>query len=225
MSALKIISEARKEASSIVLFSSITGKDSIVLTDLLSKHFEEVLCVFMYMVPGISFVDKYLNWQQAKYPNCRFIQVPHFVLLQMIRNGELGIKQDKTVRKLNLATLSSEICKKHGIEWSCYGFKKTDSLNRRLMLNTYEYSGLNRNNKKIYPLADWKDKDVLAYIKANKLLPPVKYDAKRSSDIDPKDGAFLYWCKNNYPEDYNKIVAQFPLAEGYLFEYEYQRKI
>ena len=216
----KMIDEVRVNTSSIILFTSVVGKDGIMLLDLLSNRFNHVYCVFMYIVKDLSFINKYIEYQQKRYKNCSFTQVPHFELLRMISNGELGMKQDKNIRRLNLSTIADEMCNKLNTEWSCFGFKKSDGLSRRLQLNTYKYGGLNEKNKRLYPLANIKNKDVLAYIKANKLIPPLKYNNQQSNDIDPKHPEFLMWCKKNYPTDLEKIFKQFPLSKAILFNAE-----
>jgi sulfate adenylyltransferase subunit 2 len=127
-------------------------------------------------------------------------------------------------KQFNLSKTADLVCEKYGFEYCFFGFKKSDGLSRRLMLNTYEGSCINRTTKKVYPLANWKNKDVLAYIKTKKLLTPVKYGDLRSCDVNPKDGEYLSWCKNNYPNDLQKILKTFPLSGAYLFEYE-QREI
>lgn len=215
-----ILDIVSRQADSILLMHSAAGKDSIALLDMLSKRFKRVVCVFMYLVKDLAFIDKYIEYQERRYPNCVFIKVPHFVLLRMIRFGELGIKPNPDIRLLKLTDIVDEVCRKEGIDWACMGFKKSDSLNRRLMLNTYEMGGIHRGKQRCYPLTDWKNKDVLNYIKKNNLIRPIKYDNAQSSDVDPKNGAWLKWCKSKYPDEYRKILSQFPLAGAFLFEYE-----
>lgn len=219
MQPTQIISSLALQVEEIVLMHSAAGKDSIALLDMCSKHFKRIVCVFMYVVDDLSFINKYIKYQERRYPNCTFISIPHFVLLRMLRNGELGTKPNPDIKLYNLTQIMDTICHKYNIEWSVIGFKKSDSLNRRLMLNTYP-NGINTKNKRCYPLADWKNKDVLAYIERNKLIKPIKYDNAQSSDVDPKSGSWLKWCKTNYPQDFNKIISTFPHSGAILYNHE-----
>lgn len=222
---IDIVNLVAKETNEVVLMHSAAGKDSIALLDMLSSKFERIVCTFMYAVKDLSFIDKYIAYQEKRYPNCEFVQVPHFMLLRMMRFGQLGIKPNPDIKLYNLAQLSEQVCKKYDIDWRIMGFKKSDSLNRRLMLNTYELGAINRDTKCAYPLSNLKNKDVLKYIELKKLIRPIKYDNAQSSDVDPRSGAWLEWCKKNYPDDYKKVIRQFPLAGAFLFEYEQKNNI
>ena len=57
---LKVIEFLKTQTDSVVLFYS-GGKDSIVLIDILAKHFK-VNLAFMYFVPGLEHIEKYITW-------------------------------------------------------------------------------------------------------------------------------------------------------------------
>ena len=171
MNPLHIIEKVAARAERVVLFHSAAGKDSIALLDMLSPRFKEVVCVFMYVVKDLEHIDKYIRWAERKYANARFVKMPHFMLSRYIKGGEYGIKADPKQKLYNMSMLMDEICIRENIEYVCVGFKKADSMNRRLMLNTYE-DGIS-NTKRFYPFTDWKNKDVLAYIKSKKLVSPI----------------------------------------------------
>ena len=56
----EILKNLKQLADSVILFHSATGKDSIVLLDLLIKRGFKVQPVFMYMVKGLSFIENYI---------------------------------------------------------------------------------------------------------------------------------------------------------------------
>jgi sulfate adenylyltransferase subunit 2 len=213
-----IIAELVKYTGSVILFHSICGKDSIVLLDLLVKNNIKVKPIFMYMIKDLEQTNIYLQHTEIKY-NVKFELVPHPVLMNYIRQGYMGIKKDKKQRRYTVAQLTKLVCEKHNIEWSVFGFKKMDSLNRRIMLNELPQS-IYYNTKKCYPLADWTNKEVMAYINRNKLLKPVKIDNRPSYDIVMDDPIYLSWCKKNYPNDFKKIITVFPESEALLLAYE-----
>jgi sulfate adenylyltransferase subunit 2 len=95
------------------------------------------------------------------------------------------------------------------------------------MLNSYPDSMTSEAGQKLYPLADWNNKQVIAYIKKNRLIEPLKYGNTgntRSQGNDVNDISFLLWCRKNYPGDLKKIIEEFPDTERKLFEFDHSQK-
>ena len=78
--AIEAIRMVAAETDRAILFHSASGKDSIALLDLMVPHFREIVCVYMYLVKDLSHINRYLNYAVSKYPNARFVQVPHYGL-------------------------------------------------------------------------------------------------------------------------------------------------
>lgn len=217
---IDIIKDVSKQSKSAILFHSANGKDSIALLDLMRPHFDNILCVYMYIVPELEHINKYIHYAEKKY-NVYFIQIPHFVLHSYIKNGYMGIKKNEKIGLPNLSTITDKIRIKYGKDWAFFGFKQSDSLNRRLMLRTYENNAINHKNKKCYPLSEWKNKDVLKYIETKQLINPIHYGGvSQSSGTSINDINFLLYCKKYYPNDYKQILSYFPLAEIKVYKYE-----
>lgn len=227
--ALDIIKYAREKTDEIILFHSANGKDSIVLLDILTKYFKRVVPVYMYLVPNLDFSNKYIRWAQKKY-GVKFIETPHFAFYGYVRTGFMGIKQDEKQRLYNLSDIDRYIKEKTGIEWSCYGMKQNDSLNRRLMLRTYEKEGICEKTKKIYPLTHWSNKECVKYISAHNLIKNelTSFCVGRqiqSTGMGVNNLPYLLFSKINYPNDYKRICEMYPMAETLIFEYErYEQK-
>ena len=102
------------------------------------------------------------------------------------------------------------------------GMKKADGMNRRLMLKGYEVNGY-ENNGMVYPLADWTQKDILAYMRQHNLPEPIRYSLKASSGVGFNLDCML-WMEKNYPQDLQRIYKVFPMAERVLWEYHNQQK-
>ncbi|MDR1417026.1 MAG: phosphoadenosine phosphosulfate reductase family protein [Prevotellaceae bacterium] len=218
-----IIHRVASVTDRVILFHSAAGKGSIVLLDMLSAQFREVLCVFMYLIKD-SYLDRYIAWAERKYPNARFVKIPHFQLSVMVKNGSFGVKPNPKQKVYNLSMLANKMCAEHGVAWCCFGFKQSDSLNRRLMLRTYEMGGVNEKTRRFYPLSEWKNGDCLAYIKRHQLATPIRYSTEQSADMDIGSGAYLTWCRQNHPKDFEKIVAAFPLCGALQHDYEQREK-
>lgn len=218
--AVNIIRKVALQTDRVILFHSGGGKDSIALLHLMSPYFREIVPVYMYTVADLSHINKYINWSEKTY-NVKFEQVPHYVLSGYIKYGVRGIKQDKKQKLITLADVDEMIRIKHGISWSFYGFKQNDSMNRRLMLRTYDEQAINENTKKVYPLSHYKNGDVLQYIKINKLLRPYNYSSNNlSSGTDIMNIEFLKYCKNKLPGDWQKIIKVFPECELQIYQHE-----
>lgn len=214
-----IIDNLRTKTNSVILFHSGTGKDSIMLCDLLSKKFDSVTCIFMYIVKGLEYENRYINYTEKKYSNVKFIQTPHYCLPSFIKNGYLGIKKDNSIPNTTIAKIDEKYREILSLNYSVYGFKKCDGVTRRLMLNGYK-EGISNTNK-AYPLMDLKNKDILAYINYSDLIPPFNYGTlKPSSGCDISTPEFLVYLKNKYPDDLIKIFNQFPFTENILYKFE-----
>lgn len=212
-----------QETDKVILFHSASGKDSITLLDLCASRFKEIVCVFMYIIKDLQHINRYINYATHKYSNIKFIQIPHYALFSYYNYGFLGC-EIRNLKQHTLASLTELAREKTGIEWAIFGFKQSDSLNRRLMLRTYEMNGINRSTKKAYPLSEYKNKDVLEYIIRHNLIKPETYDGTgQSCGTDISSPAYLSMLKRNFPDDYQKVITIFPHCQRILFEDEYKK--
>lgn len=224
MKAAHTLSLIKDQTDEVIQFHSGTGKDSICLLDMLATNFKKIVCVFMYYVKGLDYEHRYIEWAKKKYANVEFIEVPHFAVYSFIHHGYLGIKKDLTIKKKTLVHITKEAKELTGIEWCFFGFKKCDSLNRRIMLNELP-DGISMSTKNCYPLADYLNKDVLEYISRNNLIPPFSYNkALPSSGCDISNPTFLAYVREKYPNDLQKIFNTYPQTETILFSYENKTK-
>ena len=215
-SATKTIAAVRRNSDGCIVFCSL-GKDSLVTLDLVYGKFQRIVCVFMYFVPGLEHIERWVNWCKSRYPNVEFMQVPHWNLSYILRGGLYCVPEPK-VQLIKLADVIKAVRMKTGIDYVLLGMKKADSMNRRLMLKRLEGDDY-IHNQQAYPLADWTQKDVLAYMRQNAIPEPVRYSLKASSGTGFNLDCFL-WLRENYPQDLQKIYKTFPLSERILWEYD-----
>ena len=185
--------------------------------DLVYGKFQRIVCVFMYFVPGLEHIERWVNWCKSRYPNVEFMQVPHWNLSYILRGG-LYCVPEPNVQLIKLADVIKAVRMKTGIDYVLLGMKKADSVNRRLMLKRLEGDDYILNQQ-AYPLADWTQKDVLAYMRQNAIPEPVRYSLKASSGTGFNLDCFL-WLRENFPQDLQKIYRTFPLSERILWEYD-----
>lgn len=219
--ATDIIKSVANETDRVILFHSATGKDSIALLDLLAPHFKEIICVFMYIVKDLQHINRYIKYATDKYPNIQFVQIPHFGVYSYIKQGYLGCRTNPNQRLYTLAQLTDIVREKYNIGWAFFGFKQSDSMNRRLMLRTYENEAICRKTKKVYPLSKYRNKDIIHYINRNNLIQPECYGKGQSSGTALHDIDYLLFLRDKHKEDLDKVLAEYPGAGRLLFEYDY----
>lgn len=218
--AQKTIAAVREKSGDCIVFCSL-GKDSLVTLDLVYPHFKRIVCVFMYFVPRLEHIERWVGWCKNRYPRVEFMQVPHWNLSYILRGGLYCVPNPK-VKLIKLADVVKSVKLKTGIEYVFFGMKKADGMNRRLMLGVFREDGYIHNGN-AYPLADWTQKDVLAYMKQKNLPMPVRYSLKASSGTGFNIDCFL-WLRENFPGDLQRIYRTFPMSERILFEYDNKQK-
>lgn len=217
-SANAVIDNIAGKTDECLLFCSL-GKDSLVVLDLIYPKFKRIVCVFMYFVQGLEHVDMYIRYVKARYPNIEFVEAPHWNLTYIFRGG-LYCPPNPKVKLLKLADIVNTLRIKYNIEYCFLGMKKADGMNRRLMLNGYAQD-FYENKGLVYPLAEWNQKEVLTYMKMNRLPEPVRYGKNASNGVGFNLDCFL-WLRDNYPQDLEKIYEVFPLSRRILYEYDYK---
>jgi sulfate adenylyltransferase subunit 2 len=162
----------------------------------------------MYFAPGLSIKQRIIGYYEKRW-NLPVKQIPHFTSLSL-----------KTGKKIKLADVERSLRAELNITWIAQGYKKTDSLARRGMLARLTDGVIDERGRKMYPLADWNDKQVMAYIKLNRLPLPVEYSHGLKRDFSVPDTRLLLYLKNNFPGDYAKVIAEFPQLEAMIWAEE-----
>jgi len=191
------------------------------------KVFDRVVSVYLYTVKNLAHIEAFKIVHSQRYGNITFLDKPHFALYGYQKSEWLGYKGHEKLKRRTLSKIAQDVKKETGIEWACFGFKRTDGLQRRLMMMDLETKGtpsINHMSKNVYPIEKWKNGHVLKYIEAMRLPRPTVYDPKHQSQgVTPGDISFLLWCKRNCPEDYKRVLQEFPQAEVIVFEHEYEQ--
>ena len=219
-SANDCIEYIKEKTDEIIIMCSL-GKDSLVTLDLCYPKFKRIVCVFMYFVKDLEHINRWINWVKARYPKVEFVQMPHWNLTYILRSG-LYCTPNPKIKLLKLADVCKAMRLKYGIQYVFIGMKKADSMNRRLFLATYENNHY-ENNYTVYPLAEWTQKDILAYMKMHNMPEPVRYSKDASGGVG-LNLAFFLWCEKYFPQDLEKVFKAFPLAERILQEHHYHEQ-
>lgn len=199
--------------SVIVGFSG--GKDSIVTLDLCFRYFKRVVPFFMFLVPNLEFQEKMLRWYENKY-NTEIIRVPHFEVSEFLKYGSFTL-YDHDVDIVGITDTYEYIRQKTGIHWIAAGERCADSIVRNAMIK--QSGSIDYKRGRFYPIAYWKKNDVMQYIKHKKLyLSPEQ--KKLGFSFRSLAGSELAVIKENYPEDYKKILKIYPFAEAGVVRYQ-----
>lgn len=176
----------------------------------------------MYTIKGSQLDAEYVAYYKGKYPNLKFIFTPSMSRIEIYKYGALGQEPNDKLRSVTLSSIDKTIRERTGINLSIYGCKMSDSIVRRLMLKGYNNCQFCPATNKAYPLAHWKNKDVIRYIEENDLIRPFVYYSKssQSGSYDISDPEFLMYMRTHYPTDFKIITEEFPATLGILYEYE-----
>lgn len=193
--------------SAIVFYS--TGKDATVMLDLFHRFMPgRFRVVYLYFFKGLSIRERMIEYYSRRY-GITVDQYPQFDVSALVNNASM-----QPMKKVKMANVEAFCREKYDISWLAYGYRKDESLERRGMLAHLD-DGIEWKYRKLYPLVDWSKKDVLAYIKSQKLPLPPDYSFG-FRDINTFKGDALLWLYRNYPGDYELIKAQYPLIEAEL---------
>lgn len=191
------------------MFSS--GKDSIATLDLCCKYIKKVIAVHLYFVKGLSFRENILKYYSNRY-KIPVHQYPQTDVSRIFSN-QAFVNTTKDVSKIKQFDIELFIRKKHNISFLAYGYRKNESLQRRGQLSKCD--GLEKKFKRFFPIADWTHKDVLHYMKCEKLPLSVEY-SYGFRDINFFEGKGLIWLYRNYPDDYERVKQVYPFIDAEL---------
>lgn len=203
---------ARKTPAVCVAFSG--GKDSLCVLDLCVRTFPRVEAFFMYFVPGLSFIEKQLEYARQRY-HVTIRQYPHWAVVGAMQSGAFcpnHYRYDLLEWKLHdvysLAMFDSDT------RLIATGAKRTDSLWRRKMLKSW-----GDRADVIYPCIGWNMFDILGYLKAQDIpLPDASGPVASGVDLATSELLFMY---DHHPEDFAKIARCFPYIKAVVYRREW----
>lgn len=211
--------------TAVVAFSG--GKDSIATLDLIMRYgnFERVEGFYCYLVKDISFVERRLQWAEEHY-GITIHRYPHPDLSRLLKHNAFRkpSKIGADIRMLRFSDVDKVVRFDTGIPWLAYGWKRVDSLDRIGALADLELNAIDTKGPRFYPISRWSQKQVLAYIKHNKLMRPETFGGRKMTGVSlmPADLSAL---REYHPNDYEKVRAVFPYADAIVARYHEQVRI
>lgn len=189
-----------------ILVAYSGGKDSRVVLDLCSKTFGKVVCFYLYLVPGLKFIEDQLQWAINRY-KVDILQYAGMMALPTIL--KYGIYCDPSYEYEKFLPIKEKdefdiVRNDTGITLIANGQRKSEGIHRR--------KNMSRPSKNvIYPIKNWNKFEVLSYCKAHDIPLP---DALRKdmSGVNLEDKT-LCWLYDQYPQDFARLLQMFPYAE------------
>jgi len=212
---------ARVPSKSVIVALS-GGKDSLACMDLCASTFERVEAFFMYLVPGLECAERPIKIVEKRY-GIKVLRIPHWSLSHYLRYGLLRAPNYRAMLapQITANDVETHVRSKLAADWIVYGHRMDESLQRRGMLHAID--GCWTKFRRIYPLWDWKSRDVFAYLKARKIaLPGLTHGNLPSGfDLEPRS---LLWMKQFAPDDYKRVLTAFPYAEARIAAWQVRQE-
>jgi 3'-phosphoadenosine 5'-phosphosulfate sulfotransferase (PAPS reductase)/FAD synthetase len=214
LEAQQILNDAAKKSDSCIVFYS-GGKDSLVVMDLAARIFKRVFGVFMYFVPGLSVIEKQLEYARQRW-GVEIVQVPHWILFRCIKHGFYAlpsVRNEREIPDVKLKDIYQHVISTTGIPFIATGAKMADSVWRRQNLNStagYEFL--------LTPLKNWNKFDVLYYLK-NHGIPVPDNEGGDATGID-LNRKVIFWLYDKHREDYDRMAVYFPFIGALIKQRE-----
>ena len=222
-SAETIVKVREHQKETLLAFS--TGKDAICAWLAIRDHFDKVHPYFLYLVPGLEFVEESLAYYE-KFFGVKITRLPHPSLYRML-NGltfqppeRVAIIKQAKLPLFDYSDIRRVMVEDHALQKDILvadGVRAADSPMRNVSLQ--RSSSINMGPKKYHPIWDWKKADIIACLNKNRIKLPEDYKMFGRT-FDGLDIRFLLPIKKQRPNDFKKLLEWFPLADLEIFRWE-----
>ena len=203
-----------------VLVGVSGGKDSLVTLDLVqSAGFKRVEGFAMHFLPGLRVFDEPVD-AAAKRHGILIHRVQHWMTMNMIAAGVFRphVRELRGQPKLGVKDVWAAMRSTTGIRLIATGERADETIWRRGQMS--RCSGWEQKTDRIFPVYDWSERDVVAYLRARKIPVPAGIGRSNMSGIDLRPDTLAH-LKKHYPDDYAKILKVFPYAGAQLARQEF----
>jgi hypothetical protein len=202
-----------------VMLAFSCGKDSIAAwLALRDSGVEDIRPYCMEYVPGLQFVQDSLEYFED-YFGTRIARYPHPSIYRWLNNFVFQAPERcAIIEAADLPTPTYEQIVElirgdfnvPADTWVCDGVRAADSIVRRVSIK--RHGPMKPKSGKVSPVWDWRKHEVYDRIEAANITLPPDYEWFGRS-FDGLDYRFLEPLSRNAPEDYQRILEWFPLAD------------
>lgn len=163
----------------------------------------------MYFLPGMDYTAYWCEFAERRWA-VRVRQYQHWNTAYYLRRGVF--REPLDVASVSIGDIEYAVREDSGLDWIGYGYKKIDSLQRRGFLTKEWPRGLNAKRKAFTLIGGWNNTEVRAYLSRQR-IPIPGIDGKRSTGISLTPEC-LEWLRDEWPDDYRRVLKVFPYAEA-----------
>ncbi|HZV34090.1 MAG TPA: phosphoadenosine phosphosulfate reductase [Verrucomicrobiae bacterium] len=220
------VCEKVAEQTDTVILSFSCGKDSIAAWLAIRPYFKKIIPYFLYIVPDLEFVETSLKYYEDFFET-HIYRMPHTSWFRMLKTltfqppERIPVIDSFELGEVDYEELRDLVCDTAKIPrrtFDAKGTRAADSIMRRT--NFKRRGGINYNRNFFFPVWDWRKEELVTRLKESGVKMPIDY-ALFGRSFDGIDFRFLYPIKENFPDDYARILEWFPLAELEIKRYEY----
>jgi len=218
--------KVKKRNGDSALLSFSAGRDALAAALALREHYEEVVPFYMYLVPGLTFVEESLDYYERKLFGRPVLRVPHPSFLRWTKMHlfsdpvKAAIVDEREIPLLSFTDLEVMVRQEEDLDPDCLvatGVRAEDGPIRMMALR--KYGPITLSKKKWHPIWDWSKTEVVhAIAKAGLKLSGEYAWMKRS--FDGIHVGYLAPIKQNAPADNQKILDWFPFVEAEVWRHE-----
>ncbi|MDX8056688.1 hypothetical protein SK571_45600 [Lentzea sp. BCCO 10_0798] len=204
-----------------VLLGFSRGKDSLAAWLAMREAGITVVPYHLYLVPGLRFIEDSRKFYEDFFQT-EILDLPHPTLYRWLnsllfqppeRAAVIEAAQLPEATYEEMADMLREDLGLAGV-WNADGVRAADSPNRRMAMVTH---GPKREQlRKVSIVWDWRIADVRDALKRHNCPLPPEYEWFGRS-FDGLDFRFLDPIRQHAPEDYQRILDWFPLADLEVF--------
>lgn len=211
---IKVIRKTQKDT--LLAFSG--GKDAVAAWLTIRPYFENVIPVYMYIVPCLSFIEESLEYYENFFET-KIIRMPHPSLIRWLNGNvfrppeQVLVVEQAELPEITYEDVFAAVREEKGLKKNVFyatGVRAADSPMRRIAIS--RYGAISQEQMKYHPVWDLKKSDLLDLFKKHnvKLSKEYKYFGRTFDGLDIR---FIKPLKDHFPEDYKKVLEWFPFVE------------
>jgi phosphoadenosine phosphosulfate reductase len=198
-----------------ICLSYSMGQDCLVVWNWLKKQGMDVYPLYFEPI-HMEFTDQYIKCHE-KFFGTKIKRIPNYSSIADFHDfwGDDSFREKYKIPKDFRKIMVKEFVHNNNCIANADGLKASDSIRRRInFANNGPYSV---NHKKLSPIWNLNSKGVMDYLRKYQIPIPDSYLwHKRSIELNNPNEFFQ--IKRRYPEDYERILKQWPKVEIFLKE-------